>query len=65
MRMFQMKMRGIQHPRRISISKDKWNDAEPPVMKERRVNLPIRLIWVGPDSDAIISQPPANSIYIN
>ena len=64
-RMFQMEMRGIQHARRISISKNKWNDAEPPVMKERRVDLPIRFIWIGPDPYFIISQPPANSVYIN
>ena len=65
MRMFQMKMRGIQDTRGISILKNKWDDAEPSVMKERRVGLLIGLVWIGPNPYAIISQPPANSVYIN
>ena len=60
-----MKMRGIQYPRRISIPKNKWDDAEPPVMKERRVGLLIGFVWIGPNPYAIISQSLANSIYIN
>src|ERR1044071_1087871 len=63
--MLQMKMRGIQHPRRVPIPENKWNDAEPPVMKEGRVGLLIGLVWIGPDPYAIIPQPLANSVYIN
>ena len=62
---FQVKMRSIQHPRRISIAKNQWDDAESSMMKERRVDLLIGLVWIGPDPYSAISQPLANSVDIN
>lgn len=63
--MFQMKMSSIEDARPISIAKNKWNDAEPAMMKEPRVDLLIRLVWIGPDFYSSISQPFANAVDIN
>lgn len=63
--MFQMEMRSIEDARPISIAKNKWNDAEPAMMKEPGVDLLIRLVWIGPDFYSTISQPVANAVNIN